>query len=78
MFVLILSKLYIIQGSNTINAITIGNNIVQHNDINWSNLIRGYEALTQININITMQDLKPKDILLYRPYSDLLCNKYSL
>ncbi len=30
----IISKLYKIQGINTINAITIGNNIVQQNDIN--------------------------------------------
>ena len=29
----IMSKLYIIHGTNTINAITIGNNIVQENDI---------------------------------------------
>ena len=76
MFVLILSKPYIIQGSIIINAITIGNNIVQHNDINWSNLIRGYEALIHININIITHDLKPKDILLYRPCSHLLFDKY--
>jgi len=30
----IISKLYCIQGINTINAITIGNNMVQQKDIN--------------------------------------------
>ena len=30
----IISKLYIIHGTNTMNAITIGSSIVQENDIN--------------------------------------------
>jgi len=38
----------------------IGNKIVQLNDINWSNLIRGNEALTQINVNIIIHVLSPK------------------
>ena len=32
----IISKLYRIHGTKIINAITIGNNIVQQYDINWS------------------------------------------
>ena len=53
-------KLYRIQGTNIIKAITIGNKIVQQNDINWSNLIRGNEALTQINMNIIIQVFIPR------------------
>ena len=41
----IISKLYKIHGTNTIKAITIGNNIVQQNDINWSKRILGNDAL---------------------------------
>ena len=59
----IISKLYKIQGTNIIKAITIGNKIVQQNDINWSNRILGKEALAQIKIKIITQDLKPKIIL---------------
>ena len=55
----IISKLYTIQGINTINAITIGKSIVQENDINWSKRILGKEALTQINTKIIIQDLNP-------------------
>ena len=40
-------------------AITTGNKTVQQNDINWSNLIRGKEALTHMNINIIIQALNP-------------------
>lgn len=57
----IVSKLYKTQGISTIKAITIGNNIVQENDINWSNLIRGNDALAQINTNIIIQDFTPID-----------------
>tara|TARA_Y100001951_G_scaffold90718_1_gene84076 strand:- start:1082 stop:1336 length:255 start_codon:yes stop_codon:yes gene_type:complete len=56
----IMSKLYIIHGTNTINAITIGNNIVQENDINWSKRILGKDALTQMKMKIIIQDFKPK------------------
>ena len=42
---------------------TIGNNIVQQYDINWSNRILGKEALTQINTKIRIHDFKPKDRL---------------
>ena len=59
MFVGIISKLYIIQGTNIIKAITTGNKIVQLNNINWSNLIRGNDALTQIKVNIKIEDLSP-------------------
>ena len=59
----IISKLYRIQGTNITKAITIGNNIVQQKDINWSKRILGKDALTHININIRIQDLKPKDKL---------------
>ena len=58
-FVGIISKLYTIQGINTINAITIGKSIVQENDINWSKRILGKEALTHMNINIIIHDLIP-------------------
>ena len=55
-----ISKLYKIQGTNTIKAITIGNKTVQQKDINWSNLILGKEALAQINTKIIIQVLNPK------------------
>ena len=58
------SKLYNIQGTNIIKAITIGNNIVQQKDINWSNLILGNEALAHINTKIIIHDLRPND----KPY----------
>jgi len=38
---------------------TIGSNIVQEKDINWSNRILGKEALTHINIKIIIQDFIP-------------------
>ena len=55
----IISKLYKIQGTKTINAITIGKRIVQLKDIYWSYLIRGKDALTQINVNTIRQVLIP-------------------
>jgi len=60
----ITSKLYKIQGSNIIKAITKGNNIVQQSDISWSYRILGKEALAQIKINIIIQDFNPR----VRPY----------
>ena len=60
----IISKLYIIQGTIIISAITTGNNIVQEKDINWSKRILGKEALTHININIIKQDFIP----IVKPY----------
>jgi hypothetical protein len=59
----IISKLYKIQGTSTIKAITIGNKMVQQNDINWSKRILGKEALAHINVNIIIQDLNPITIL---------------
>lgn len=61
----IIANPYITQGAKTMNPITIGNKIVQLNNINWSNLIRGKEALTQIKVNTIKQDLKPK----LKPYN---------
>ena len=55
----IISKLYNIQGTNTIKAITIGNSIVQEKDINWSKRILGNEALTHINTKIIIQAFTP-------------------
>lgn len=61
----IISKLYIIQGTIIMKAITTGSNIVQENDINWSKRILGKEALTHIKTNIIIQDLNP----IVRPYT---------
>ena len=47
-----MSNPYIIQGTKTMNAITIGNSIVQENDISWSKRILVKEALTHIKIKI--------------------------
>ena len=55
----IISKLYTIHGTKTMKAITIGNNIVQENDISWSKRILGKEALTHIKTKIIIQDLIP-------------------
>ena len=55
----IISKLYTIHGTSTINDITIGNNMVQENDISWSNRILGKDALTQIKIKIITQVFRP-------------------
>ena len=55
-----ISKLYSIQGTNIIKAITKGNNIVQQKDINWSKRILGNEALAHIKTNIIIDDLIPK------------------
>lgn len=55
----IISKQYTIHGINTINAITIGNNIVQENNISWSKRILGKDALTQIKIKIMIQAFRP-------------------
>ena len=41
----------------------IGNKIVQQTDINWSNLILGNEALTQIKIKIKKEVLTAKSKL---------------
>ena len=38
----------------------IGNNTVQQYDINWSNLILGKDALTQMKTKIRKDDFKPK------------------
>ena len=56
----IISKLYKIQGTKTTKAITIGNNIVQQKDINWSKRILGKEALTHIKTKIITQVFNPR------------------
>jgi len=56
----IISKLYNIHGTNTIKAITKGNNTVQQKDINWSKRILGNEALAHMKINTIIQDFIPK------------------
>ena len=55
----IISQLYMIQGTNTIKAMMIGNNIVQEKDINWSKRILGNEALTHIKVKTIIQDIIP-------------------
>ena len=55
----IISKLYIIQGTSTMKAITIGKSIVQEKDINWSKRILGNEALTHIKVKIITQAFTP-------------------
>ena len=55
----IISKLYNIQGTRIIKAITTGNSTVQQNDINWSNRILGNEALAHIKRKIITQVFKP-------------------
>ena len=57
-----ISKLYNKQGTSIIKAITIGNNMVQQNDINWSKRILGKLALTQIKTKIIIHDLIPNII----------------
>lgn len=61
--------LYTKQGITIINAIIIGNKIVQQKDISWSNLILGKDALTHIKIKIIKQVFNPKLKLLIRPNS---------
>lgn len=55
-------------------AMTKGNNIVQQNDINWSNRILGKEALTQIKTKIIIQAFSPK-LIPYSPPSIKGSNK---
>lgn len=73
-----ISKLYCIQGTNIINAITKGNSIVQQNDINWSKRILGKEALTHIKTKIIIDDFKPKLIPYNNPSIKGLENNISL
>jgi hypothetical protein len=77
----IISKLYKIQGTNIIKAITIGNNIVQQNDINWSKRILGKLALAHINVKTIIHVLNPKIVLHNIPSTkglDKNESKYSL
>jgi hypothetical protein len=53
-------KLYNKHGINIINEKTIGNKIVQQNEINWSKRILGKDALTQIKVNTNIELFNPK------------------
>ena len=55
-----IENVYSIQGNKTINPTTKGNKTVQQNDINWSYLILGNEALTHIKVKTIMHDFSPK------------------
>ena len=71
-FTTVIPNIYNKQGINIIKANKRGNNTVQQNDINWSNLILGKEALTQININIIIELFIPKVILCKKPSTEEL------
>jgi hypothetical protein len=71
-FTTVIPNIYNKQGINIIKANKIGNKTVQQNDINWSNLILGKEALTQININIIIELFIPKVILCKKPSTEEL------
>jgi len=71
-FTTVIPNIYNKQGINIIKANKIGNNTVQQNDINWSNLILGKEAITQININIIIELFIPKVILCKKPSTEEL------
>ena len=75
-FTTVIPNIYNKQGINIIKANKIGNNTVQQNDINWSNLILGKEALTQININIIIELFIPKVILCKKPSTEELVKIY--
>jgi len=69
-------KLYRIHGTSTIILIIRGNKTVQQNNINWSNLILGNEALTQIKINIIKLDFRPNVIpYIFSSNNRVLFNK---
>lgn len=69
-----MSKLYIIQGTITIKAMTIGNNIVQENDISWSKRILGKEALTHMKTKTITHDFIP----IVKPYIIPSINGYEV
>ena len=54
------------EGISIINANRIGNNTVQQNDISWSNLILGNDALTQMKTNTIIELFIPK----VKPYNN--------
>lgn len=62
---------------NIMLANSSGNNIVQQNDISWSNLIRGKDALIHMNKNTNIELFTPKEILLKIP-NDVVSIKNSL
>ena len=71
-FTTVIPNIYNKQGTNIIKANKIGNNTVQQNDINWSNLILGKAALTQININIIIELFIHKVLLCKKPSTEEL------
>ena len=60
MFMKKIPNMYNNDGINIMNANKIGNSTVQQKDINWSNLILGNEALTQMKINTIIELFIPK------------------
>lgn len=74
MFIKNIPNIYNNEGINIINANNIGNNTVQQNDINWSNLILGNEALTQMKINTIIELFIPKVKLDNSPSTEELVN----
>jgi hypothetical protein len=74
MFMKKIPNMYNNDGINIINANKIGNNTVQQNDISWSNLILGKDALTQIKINTIIELFIPKVKLDNNPSTEELVN----
>lgn len=62
-----MSKAYSKPSIKIMLANSNGNNIVQQNDISWSNLIRGKDALIQMNKNTNIELFTPKEILFQIP-----------
>lgn len=56
------------QGIKIMNANNKGNNTIQQNDINWSNLILGNEALTQMKTKTNIELFNPKVKPENRPF----------
>lgn len=67
-----------IQGIKIINANNTGSSTVQQNDINWSNLILGNEALTQMktktNIELFIPKIKPENKLFINEFFNKIWN----
>lgn len=74
MFMKKIPNMYNNDGINIMNANKIGNNTVQQNDINWSNLILGKDALTQMKINTIIELFIPKVKLDNNPSTEELVN----
>ena len=66
--------MYSNEGISIINANRIGNNTVQQNDISWSNLILGNDALTHMKTNTIIELFIPKVKLDNSPSTEELVN----